>query len=338
MALLSRLVLGLSIGLGLLLAPDASHGAPSPKAKTSKQKRVKAKAPASAKRRAPRRADKQATPGRARNGKHRAPVVPAPEAPPRALPLAIVAADIECPSDMVAVAGRVCVDRFETSIVDAATGAAWSPFYTPDLERARAVFDFYAKPDAPPTFLGNAPALPEPPRLTVRAKARSVSGVLPQGYLSANQAEAACNAAGKRLCSEAEWVTACRGEAQRDFPYGDRYEQGRCNVYRESHPSAMLHDNAARYHDDPRNHLVEIGGRPFLQQTSAESRCASRWGDDAVFDMVGNLDEWVSDASGVFVGGFYSRGTRSGCLSRVSAHERGYSDYSTGARCCKNPG
>ena len=337
MALLSRLVLGLSIGLGLLLAPDASQGAPA-KAKTSKQKRVKAKATAGAKRRPPRRADKQPAPTRARaNGKHRSAVTPALESP-RAVPLAIVAADIECPADMVAVAGRVCVDRFETSIVDAATGAPWSPFYTPDLERARAVFGFYAKPDAPPTFLENAPALPEPPRFAIRPQARSVSGVLPQGYLSANQAEAACNAAEKRLCTEAEWVTACRGEAQRDFPYGDRYEQGSCNVYRENHPSAMLHDNAARYHDDPRNHLVETGGRAFLQETSERSRCASRWGDDAVFDMVGNLDEWVSDAGGVFVGGFYSRGTRSGCLSRVSAHERGYSDYSTGARCCKDPG
>lgn len=173
--------------------------------------------------------------------------------------------------------------------------------------------------------------------MPIRPLGRSVSGVLPQGYLSANQAEAACAAGGKRLCSEAEWVTACRGEDQRDFPYGDKYEQGTCNVYRESHPSAMLHDNSARYHDDPRNHLVEVAGRPFLQETGM-SRCASRWGDDAVFDMVGNLDEWVADAEGVFVGGFYSRGTRSGCQSRVSAHVRSYADYSTGARCCKDPG
>ena len=57
-----------------------------------------------------------------------------------------------------------------------------------------------------------------------------------------------------------------------------------------------------------------------------------------MIDMVGNLDEWVSDAEGVFVGGFYSRGTRTGCLSRVSTHVRSYSDYSTGARCCKDPG
>ena len=252
-------------------------------------------------------------------------------------PLAILRRAIVCPPDMVAVAGRLCVDRFETSIVDATTGVAWSPFFTPDPERAVGVFNFYANPQAPPMFLESAPAIPEPPRMALQPLARSVGGVLPQGYLSGIQAAAACGAAGKRLCTEAEWVTACRGEAQRDFPYGNFYEQGTCNVYREAHPSALLHRNAASYHDDPRNHLVEVSGRAFLQPTDATSRCASRWGEDAVIDMVGNLDEWVADADGLFLGGFYSRGTRSGCQSRISTHVNSYWDYSTGTRCCKDP-
>jgi formylglycine-generating enzyme len=342
MASLSRLLLGLSLGVGLMLAPDASFGADGPKHKggagksKTATKATKSKG-AKAKRKPARRAENSTSAGRARATGKKKPLASAPELSPRQLPLAILINDIECPADMVAVAGRVCVDRFETSLVDSGSGTPWPPFYTPNLERARAVFDFYSKTDAPPTLLENAPAIPELPRTAIRARARSIAGVLPQGYLSADQAETACAIAGKRLCSEAEWVTACRGEAQRDFPYGDKYEQGTCNVYRESHPSALLHDNAARYHDDPRNHLVEVAGRPLLQPTNEKSRCASRWGDDAVMDMVGNLDEWVSDAGGVFVGGFYSRGTRSGCLSRVSAHVRSYSDYSTGARCCKDP-
>jgi hypothetical protein len=116
-----------------------------------------------------------------------------------------------------------------------------------------------------------------------------------------------------------------------------RYEHGACNVWREHHPSALLHGNAARYHDDPRNHLVELDGRPLLRATGATSSCASRWGDDAVFDMVGNLDEWVADEGGTFVGGFFSRATRAGCFARVSSHVASYSDYSTGARCCRDP-
>jgi hypothetical protein len=246
---------------------------------------------------------------------------------------------IVCPPDMVAVAGRVCVDRFETSLVDRDTGRAWSPFFTPDRERAAQVFAFYtARRDAAaPGSLEATFAVPAVPPFAIEARAVSAKGVLPQGYLSADQAEAACRAAEKRLCTEAEWITACRGDVMKDYPYGDRYEQGACNVFREDHPSAMLHGNAARYHDDPRNGQLVVAGRTLLLETGSSPRCASKWGDDAIFDMVGNLDEWVADAQGVFVGGFYSRGTRAGCFSRVSAHPRRYSDYSTGTRCCKDP-
>ncbi len=256
-----------------------------------------------------------------------------------ALPLPILDATIRCPVDMVAVAGRVCVDRYEVAIEDRFSGTRWSPFFTPDLARATKVAGAYAagRERAEEGTLDRMLAVPEPPTEDVTPRAVSLADVLPQGYLSADQADTACRAAGKRLCSEAEWVTACRGEEQRDFPYGDHYEQGVCNVNRENHPSAMLHGNAARYHDDPRNNLVAFEGRPLLRETGATTRCASHWASDAIYDMVGNLDEWVDDPNGVFVGGFYSRGTKSGCASRVSAHPRGYSDYSIGARCCRDP-
>lgn len=240
---------------------------------------------------------------------------------------------------MVAVAGRVCVDRYEMSLRDAPTGQAWPPWFAPDLERAQHVLAFYAdlQKRAPAGSLDASLALPAAPSFAIAPRAVSLARVVPQGYLNADQASSACRAASKRLCSEAEWVTACRGEAEQDFPYGARYEQGACNVYREHHPSSLLHQNAARYHDDPRNNMVSYEGNPLLRTTGESARCASRWGDDAIFDMTGNLDEWVDDRDGVFVGGFYSRGTRGGCLSRVSAHPRGYSDYSLGSRCCKDP-
>jgi len=258
---------------------------------------------------------------------------------PAALPLSIVDVPIVCPADMVAVAGRVCVDRYEMAITDGATGNRWPPFFTPDLDRARTVARTYEslRERAPLGSFERAFEIPETPSFAIAPRAVTEKGVLPQGYLSADQAEAACAASGKRLCTEAEWVTACRGEEQRDFPYGDHYEQGACNVNRENHPSAMLHGNAARYHDDPRNNLVAVEGHPLLRESGATPRCASHWRGDAIYDMVGNLDEWVADGRGVFVGGFYSRGTRSGCASRVSAHPRAYSDYSTGGRCCKDP-
>ena len=88
-------------------------------------------------------------------------------------------------------------------------------------------------------------------------------------------------------------------------------------------------------HLDPRLNHFEHKGASLLHTTGANPECASHWGDDAVYDMVGNLDEWVDDEEGVFLGGFYARNTREGCLSRVSAHPRGYCDYSLGIRCCQ---
>ena len=64
----------------------------------------------------------------------------------------------------------------------------------------------------------------------------------------------------------------------------------------------------------------------------------TRWGDDAVYDLVGNLDEWVDEPGGAFAGGFYSRSTRAGCEAVVTAHPKGYLDYSTGVRCCYGGG
>jgi hypothetical protein len=53
--------------------------------------------------------------------------------------------------------------------------------------------------------------------------------------------------------------------------------------------------------------------------------------------MVGNLDEWVEDPKGMFVGGFYSRAKRDGCQSVVRNHPTYYFDYSLGVRCCEDP-
>ncbi len=265
-----------------------------------------------------------------------------PQRTPRAGVLTPLARIIHCPADMVAVAGRVCVDRFELRLIDTQSSAAWSPFFPPDPVRARGIVAFYdeLRDKESEPWLGALLPIPRvpttfPDRATF--KAISEAGVVPQGHLTADEAEGACRASGKRLCSESEWLTACRGDGGTDFPYGTSYRQGACNVYRESHPSWLLHGNAARYHDDPRNNLVATDEGPLLRKTGATPACASRWGDDAIYDMVGNLDEWVADAHGVFAGGFYSRPNKSGCFARVSNHPRAYSDYSTGARCCADP-
>jgi hypothetical protein len=61
-----------------------------------------------------------------------------------------------------------------------------------------------------------------------------------------------------------------------------------------------------------------------------------RWAEDGVYDLVGNVDEWIEDDQGVFVGGFYARPTSKGCAARISTHARSYYDYSLGTRCCRD--
>jgi hypothetical protein len=246
-----------------------------------------------------------------------------------------------CPYDMVRVAHRFCVDRYEASLVDHASGRGLTPFYPPSRRKAAGIERAWQSlrlevgdADAQAVPL---PELPEWQRTTdVSPRAVSRRGVLPHGYLSGEMAAEACNNAGKRLCREDEWRTACRGQQDRQFPYGTEHVQGRCNMFREGHPAAILHGNAAEGHLDPRLNKVRVSGKPLLRKTGDTLACKSEWDDDVIYDMVGNLDEWIDDPEGTFLGGFYARSKKDGCDSTVRFHTFDYLDYSLGVRCCSD--
>jgi hypothetical protein len=234
-----------------------------------------------------------------------------------------------------------CVDRWEVSTVDKSTGQPLSPFYPPNPVLLRRVRELWQNEAG---LIGDEAArrmpLPDLPtwQKTHRfePKAVSVPSVIPQAYLSYEMARSACENAGKRLCSKPEWLRACKGESQNRFPYGENFIRSRCNIHRLHHPAFVLHGDSSVGHTDPRlNLIVEAPGDPLLRLTGATPGCASTWHGDAIFDMVGNLDEWVDDQRGVFVGGFYARATTQGCLAEISSHAEIYYDYSTGTRCCK---
>jgi formylglycine-generating enzyme len=239
-----------------------------------------------------------------------------------------------CPSEMVDIRGRFCIDRYEATLVDQKAGRRLSPYYHPTRAQTAASFKDWSR-RAPVQGL----SAPPPPDFQLsedfEPRAESLPSVTPSGYLSGNLADLACRNAGKRLCTSEEWVLACRGEGGHKFPYGDHYEDGRCNVFRETHPAQVLHGDMSTGHLDPRLNLVEAPSGPLLRKTGATTTCKSAWGGDAVFDMVGNLDEWVNAPVGAFLGGFYSRSTREGCDAKVSSHPRAYFDYSLGTRCCR---
>lgn len=251
---------------------------------------------------------------------------------------------LRCPSDMVKVGEKLCVDRYEVALVEVVTGRVLSPHY-PVLASYDAFI--HAREGEAAAFLaksgrGTAAIVPFPElpsfqrKAPLKVKAVSRPGVIPHAYLTRAVAAGACDAAEKRLCALDEWQTACRGELRTKHPYGADYTNFRCNVFREAHPGHVLFGDASVGMQDPRMGLVEGPRGPLLKRTGETPSCASRFGADAAYDMVGNLDEWVDDPEGTFAGGFFSRATRDGCERIVVAHGPDYRDYTTGARCCRD--
>ncbi len=244
-----------------------------------------------------------------------------------------------CPQEMVLVSDSFCIDRYEVSLVDKESSRSLSPHYPPSQEQTARLFERWLR-KAPRSrrSLGRLLPVPEPPAFQLAEnfspKARSQAEQIPSGYLSRKTAELACENAGKRLCHREEWQRACRGENQTTFPYGNTYQAGVCNVHRQTHPSQLLHGNSSKHHLDPRLGLAHDNEGTLLRPTGATSRCVSRWGNDAIYDMVGNLDEWIDEPSGAFLGGFFSRATRKGCDASIDVHSPAYLDYSLGTRCC----
>jgi formylglycine-generating enzyme required for sulfatase activity len=197
-----------------------------------------------------------------------------------------------CPAGMARVEA-FCIDRHEASLEN------WSPFHNP----------------------GNR-----------KLKAQSLRSAVPQGYISGEQAARACKEAGKRLCTDAEWLRACRGAANCRYPYGDRRIPGVCNDSRRVHPAHEL------FPGDP-NPFAKIGHPCINQLPESLSRTAERPGcvtPEGVHDLMGNLHEWTADPKGAFRGGYYvdTRINGEGCLYRTVAHGTSHWDYSTGFRCC----
>ncbi len=214
-----------------------------------------------------------------------------------------------CPENMANVEGRFCVDRYEASLVEILANGderPYSPFETVEGHVVRAV---------------------------------TSRGVFPHGYISEVQAKDACARSGKRLCKPAEWRQACMGPRHATFGYGNARVSGRCNDHgvspmlsvlrmRTDHPREWTHDRM----NDPR-----LNQAPHtLARAGEHSECTNGYG---VYDMMGNLHEWVDDPAGTFQGGYYldTHLNGDGCTYRTVAHGPAYHDYSTGFRCCADP-
>lgn len=154
--------------------------------------------------------------------------------------------------------------------------------------------------------------------------AASVRFAMPARGVTWFEAKDACEAAGKRLCTADEWTTACRGDGDLTFPYGNQYEATTCNGF-----------------DARRDDVVETGGMfsPELAEDGLleASGCVTRHG---AYDLSGNVWEW--NASGYFddarrglAGGSF-RSNRIGlrCVTEDNHAPPDEENDAFGFRCC----
>lgn len=203
-----------------------------------------------------------------------APAEPPPEPPPAPEPEAPPAApeELRCPAGMVLVTHR----GFPAG--GKRRGAVIGPGLAAAREGAAYCIDAYEYPG--------------------RGKA-------PRTGVNFEAARGLCIARGHRLCTDAEWRRGCAGRKGGAWPYGSRFDPGKCNT-----------EDA-----DGEERAVAAGG--------TFRRCKSIRG---LFDMSGNVAEWTADQT--VRGGDFASADEDASCSGGGKRAPGSSRASIGFRCC----
>jgi hypothetical protein len=160
-------------------------------------------------------------------------------------------------------------------------------------------------------------------------------GTKPVVAVTWEEAKASCTQQGKRLCTAEEWTTACEGPERLPHPYGFERDATACNLDR---PYIMPDDQAYK---NPKTRAAEVSRLSQSEPSGARPRCVSPYG---VYDMTGNVDEWVLNENGSITGPEYESGLKGGywapvrnrCRPMTTDHNRWHSGYQIGYRCCSN--
>lgn len=144
-------------------------------------------------------------------------------------------------------------------------------------------------------------------------KAQSIYSEYPWVNINWTNAKDACEAAGKRLCTADEWKDACQGPGTTIYPYGNIYEPRTCNG----------------------NNLWDGGGTEAAMPTGSMVGCQG--GYTGLFDMSGNVREWVStriDGGYPVLGGAYLSGPVGLMCDNTYGSGQGSVNDGMGFRCC----
>jgi hypothetical protein len=157
-------------------------------------------------------------------------------------------------------------------------------------------------------------------------------GEKPVVMKSWNQAAATCESEGKRLCKDTEWTLACEGSERLPYPYGTKRDSNACNIDK---PHPDVNEKAL---GNPATRDAEVNRLWQGETSGSRSQCVSSYG---VFDMTGNVDEWVVNESAKpfksgSKGGYWGP-VRDRCRPMTTVHGEDFQFYQLGFRCCSDP-
>ena len=120
-------------------------------------------------------------------------------------------------------------------------------------------------------------------------EARSGKHEIPATRMSWYAARDACEAAGKRMCREEEWVATCQSAAtvddDGDGEFADDLIEGNAYPYSDFHTPGLCWENRRNPYGIPEE--KKTPWRPVY--TGEMPGCVQA---DGVYDLVGNVEEW----------------------------------------------
>jgi len=143
----------------------------------------------------------------------------------------------------------------------------------------------------------------------------------PVNCVTYHGAEQYCAYVGGRVCTEEEWLAACKGSQGRAFPYGDIFDLRACNVQSQT--------------------LTVEGQERATAPVGSFTQCEG--GLPGLFDMAGNVAEWVNRCNASYCrfrgAGYLSNDpvdAFAGCARLCSGNNQDFQSGVVGIRCCRD--